>query len=253
MACLSGARGGICVGSADYCRRGSVSNFFHALQQKPNDRPRGCPLQFEDKHGSIHHEPKRDDPRLRSRQPYRRLHDGRCDHIDVVGYWNERRDTFGNRQRALKSAAVPRTDLFACASSCSGHPAVQYTAPFIVITLTILLLHVASANLLTPTFIATRVSIVPVAATVGILFWGWLWGVMGLLLAVPLTAFVKLVADLHPSLCHVSNMLALAPRATPRWVRYGEMALERASPYLRGRQGVKPGANVPTSERVSST
>jgi predicted PurR-regulated permease PerM len=125
--------------------------------------------------------------------------------------------------------------------------------PFLVITLTILLLHVVSANLLAPRFIATRVSIGPVAATVGILFWGWLWGVMGLLLAVPLTAFVKLVADLHPSLCHVSNMLALAPRATPRWVRYGETALERAIPYLRGRPGVKPGANVPTSERVSST
>jgi|HubBroStandDraft_6_1064221.scaffolds.fasta_scaffold125659_3 predicted PurR-regulated permease PerM len=105
--------------------------------------------------------------------------------------------------------------------------------PYIVITLTILLLHVVSANFLIPKFIATRVSIGPVAATVGILFWGWLWGVMGLLLAVPLTAFVKLVADLHPSLCHVSNMLALTPRPTPRWVRYSETALERAIPHLR--------------------
>jgi len=75
----------------------------------------------------------------------------------------------------------------------------------------------------------------PVAATVGILFWGLLWGVMGLLLAVPLTAFIKLVADLHPSLCHLSNMLALTPRPTPRWVRYSETALERAIPYLRPR------------------
>jgi predicted PurR-regulated permease PerM len=107
--------------------------------------------------------------------------------------------------------------------------------PYIVITLTILFLHVVSANLLIPKFIATRVSIGPVAATVGILFWGWLWGVMGLLLAVPLTAFVKLVADLHPSLCHLSNMLALTPRPSPRWVRYGETTVERAIPYLRGR------------------
>ena len=107
--------------------------------------------------------------------------------------------------------------------------------PYIVITLTILFLHVVSANFLIPKFIATRVSIGPVAATVGILFWGWLWGVMGLLLAVPLTAFIKLVADLHPSLCHLSNMLALTPRPTPRWVRYGETALERAIPYLRPR------------------
>ena len=110
--------------------------------------------------------------------------------------------------------------------------------PFIVITLTILLLHVVSANLLIPKFIATRVSIGPVAATVGILFWGWLWGVMGLLLAVPLTAFVKLVADLHPSLGHLSNMLALTPRPIPRWVRYGETIAERAIPYLRGRRGM---------------
>jgi predicted PurR-regulated permease PerM len=107
--------------------------------------------------------------------------------------------------------------------------------PYIVITLTILLLHVVSANFLIPKFIATRVSIGPVAATVGILFWGWLWGVMGLLLAVPLTAFIKLVADLHPSMCHLSNMLALTPRPTPRWVRYGETALERTVPYFRGR------------------
>ena len=110
--------------------------------------------------------------------------------------------------------------------------------PFIIITLTILLLHVVSANLLIPKFIATRVSIGPVAATVGILFWGWLWGAMGLLLAVPLTAFVKLVADLHPSLGHLSNMLALTPRPIPRWVRYGETIAERAIPYLRGRRGM---------------
>ena len=117
--------------------------------------------------------------------------------------------------------------------------------PYIVIILTILFLHVVSANLLIPKFIATRVSIGPVAATVGILFWGWLWGVMGLLLAVPLTAFIKLVADLHPSLCHLSNMLALTPRPTPRWVRYGETAWERAIPYLRPRPEKVPVGHQP--------
>jgi len=116
--------------------------------------------------------------------------------------------------------------------------------PYIIITLTILFLHIVSANLLIPKFIATRVSIGPVAATVGILFWGWLWGVMGLLLAVPLTALVKLVADLHPSLCHLSNMLALTPRPIPRWVRYGETIVERTIPYLRGRPGTKPGGST---------
>lgn len=118
------------------------------------------------------------------------------------------------------------------------------SGPYIIITLTILILHVVSANLLIPKFIATRVSIGPVAATVGILFWGWLWGVMGLLLAVPLTALVKLVADMHPSLCHLSNMLALTPRPVPRWVRYGETTVSRAIPYFCGRPGMKPGGGL---------
>jgi len=116
--------------------------------------------------------------------------------------------------------------------------------PYIVIILTILFLHIVSMNLLIPKFIATRVSIGPVAATVGILFWGWLWGVMGLLLAVPLTALVKLVADLHPSLGHLSNMLALNLRPMPRWVRYGEKTVARAIPYFRRRPGMKPGGRA---------
>jgi predicted PurR-regulated permease PerM len=183
---------------------------------------------------------KPDDSRLRSRQPHRRLLDGSDDHTDVVGYWYERRHTHRNRQRSLEPAAIPRTDLFACASSCSAILQFNTPGPYIVITLTIVFLHVVSANFLFPKFIATRMSIGPVAATIGILFWGWLWGVMGLLLAVPLTAFVKPVADIHPSLCHLSNALALTPRPIPRWVRYGETVLERAIPYLRGRPGMNP-------------
>ncbi len=118
----------------------------------------------------------------------------------------------------------------------------QFTTPgpYIVIILTILSLHIVSANFLFPKFIANRVSIGPVAATVGILFWGWLWGVMGLLLAVPLTALVKMIADLHPSLCHFSNLLALTPRPIPRWMRYGETIVGRTIPYFRGRRGVAP-------------
>jgi hypothetical protein len=45
----------------------------------------------------------------------------------------------------------------------------------------------------------------------------------------------ELKNDLHPSLCHVSNMLALTQRPISRWVRCWETALERAIPYLVGR------------------
>ncbi|HUN63766.1 MAG TPA: AI-2E family transporter [Candidatus Sulfotelmatobacter sp.] len=81
----------------------------------------------------------------------------------------------------------------------------------------VIALHTVSANYFIPHFIGRRVSISPVAATIGILFWGWLWGLIGVLLAVPLTAFVKIIADSHPSLGKIANLLAEKPVEVPPW------------------------------------
>lgn len=90
---------------------------------------------------------------------------------------------------------------------------IQFTTPwpFIVLLATILLLHVISQNILIPRIIGSRVNVGPVAVIVGMLFWGWLWGMPGLLLAVPLTAFVELIAATQPSLVHLSSLLAATP------------------------------------------
>jgi predicted PurR-regulated permease PerM len=89
----------------------------------------------------------------------------------------------------------------------------------IIIAVTVVALHTISANFLIPKMIGGRVSISPVAATVGILFWGWLWGIIGVLLAVPLTALVKIIADCHPSFDKVANLLAERPAKVPPWSR----------------------------------
>jgi predicted PurR-regulated permease PerM len=46
--------------------------------------------------------------------------------------------------------------------------------PFIIIPLTTISLHLISATFLIPKLIGSRVNIGPVAATMGLLFWGWL-------------------------------------------------------------------------------
>src|SRR3984957_15954547 len=105
-------------------------------------------------------------------------------------------------------------------------------APFVLMAVAAVALHIVSANFLVPRLIGSRVNIGPVAATMGMLFWGWLWGIMGVLLAVPLTAFVKLVADCHPSLIHISNLLAEKPRGVPHWVEVGSERVVRAVPFF---------------------
>jgi hypothetical protein len=104
---------------------------------------------------------------------------------------------------------------------------------------TVVSLHLLSANLLIPKLIGSRVNIGPVAATVGMLFWSWLWGGIGLLLAVPLTAFVRLVADCHPVPLPISNLLAERPGAIPRWALASEETATWAIPFLRSRFRVR--------------
>ena len=107
--------------------------------------------------------------------------------------------------------------------------------PFAIIAIVALTLHLISGNLLIPKLVGSRVNVDPVAATVGILFWGWLWGAMGVLLAIPLTAFVRLVAETRPSLIHIANLLAEKPRPIPRWALPGSATVSKAIPFLRDR------------------
>ena len=64
-----------------------------------------------------------------------------------------------------------------------------------IIAATILGLHVFSMNVLYPKVIGGRLELNPLAVTLGLLVWGWIWGAMGLILAVPVLGTIKIVCD----------------------------------------------------------
>jgi predicted PurR-regulated permease PerM len=64
-----------------------------------------------------------------------------------------------------------------------------------IIAVTILGLHIFSMNVLYPKVIGGRVDLNPLAVTLGLLIWGWIWGAMGLILAVPVVGTIKIVCD----------------------------------------------------------
>jgi predicted PurR-regulated permease PerM len=65
----------------------------------------------------------------------------------------------------------------------------------IVVVVTVLGLHMISMNVLYPKFLGPRLQLNPLAVTVALLVWGWLWGAVGLLLAIPMTAAMKIIFD----------------------------------------------------------
>jgi predicted PurR-regulated permease PerM len=72
--------------------------------------------------------------------------------------------------------------------------------PFLGIFTVLTLLHLVAANLLVPALVGWRVRLNALALTLSLLFWGWLWGGMGLVLAIPITAVIKVICD------HVESM-----------------------------------------------
>ena len=74
---------------------------------------------------------------------------------------------------------------------------IQYdtTGPFLTIAASVAAVHFLAVNILTPKLVGQRVNLNAFAVTVAMMFWAWLWGGFGLILAVPITAAIKAVCD----------------------------------------------------------
>jgi predicted PurR-regulated permease PerM len=66
---------------------------------------------------------------------------------------------------------------------------------FVLIAVTLTTIHVLAINLVAPQLVGRRVRLNAVAITISLLFWGWVWGGMGLVLAIPITAALRVICD----------------------------------------------------------
>jgi predicted PurR-regulated permease PerM len=59
----------------------------------------------------------------------------------------------------------------------------------------VVLFHILSMNVLYPQVIGRRLRLNPLAVALSLLFWAWIWGAFGLVLAIPLVASTKIICD----------------------------------------------------------
>ena len=69
-----------------------------------------------------------------------------------------------------------------------------FARPFIAL-LTMTAIQVTMGNVLEPRLMAFRLNLSPLLVLVSLIFWGWLWGIWGMVLAVPLTATIKIILE----------------------------------------------------------
>jgi predicted PurR-regulated permease PerM len=61
-------------------------------------------------------------------------------------------------------------------------------------------LDTAMGNLVEPRIMGKGLGLSPLVVLFSLLFWGWLWGIPGIIMAVPLVAVVKIVCQNVPVL-----------------------------------------------------
>jgi predicted PurR-regulated permease PerM len=69
------------------------------------------------------------------------------------------------------------------------------SSDLLVVVISVVGLHLFALNVLYPKFLGSRLKLNPLAVTIALLFWGTMWGAVGLVLAVPITAAMKIVFD----------------------------------------------------------
>lgn len=89
-----------------------------------------------------------------------------------------------------------------------------------------LLVHIIEGQTITPVLLARRFTLNPVLVIGTLMFWDWLWGIPGALLAVPMLGATKIVCDHIEALTPLGHLLGNEASITPR----GEETAAAAEP-----------------------
>ncbi len=65
----------------------------------------------------------------------------------------------------------------------------------LVVIITLIGIHVITMNVLYPKFVGKRLQLNPLGVSLSLLFWAWIWGPIGLILAMPVLGATKIVCD----------------------------------------------------------
>jgi predicted PurR-regulated permease PerM len=79
--------------------------------------------------------------------------------------------------------------------------------------LTYLALHLIEGNLVTPLTLGRRLELNSVAILIAVAFGGWMWGLVGALMGVPLLVVIKVFCDHFPRLATFGGFLSAEPSA----------------------------------------
>jgi predicted PurR-regulated permease PerM len=83
---------------------------------------------------------------------------------------------------------------------------------FFAVLVSMLGIQILFGNILEPNIQGNKLNLSPVIILVCLIFWGWMWGIVGALLSVPITVTIKIACENIPVLKPVSIMMGTGNR-----------------------------------------
>lgn len=83
--------------------------------------------------------------------------------------------------------------------------------PFAMVAVIFVIVELLSINVFEPRFVGPQIGLLPVATMVSLTFWTWLWGPVGMVLAIPLTVCIAVLGKYVPQLSFLSVLLSDQP------------------------------------------
>ena len=87
-----------------------------------------------------------------------------------------------------------------------------------IVTVVFLTLTSIEGQFITPTLLGRKTNISPVLVMLSVVFWGWMWGIMGVFLSVPILIALRLGCEKYDAMYAISKVLgseAKSPDAEP--------------------------------------
>lgn len=81
----------------------------------------------------------------------------------------------------------------------------------VLVSASMLVIQVTIGNVIEPKLTGESLNLSPVIVLFSLLMWGWVWGIAGMFIAVPLTVIIKIICENIPELRGVSIFMGTAP------------------------------------------
>ncbi|HRC88108.1 MAG TPA: AI-2E family transporter, partial [Thermoanaerobaculia bacterium] len=78
-----------------------------------------------------------------------------------------------------------------------------------------LLANLVIGNIVEPNLMGRSLGLSPLVVLLSLVFWGWLWGMIGTLLAVPLAMILKILVENSPNLSWIARLMDARPHPEP--------------------------------------